>query len=77
MLASDKVTRYVGQMAKKQTSSSASPTIQITFRIPEDWLGRADKLAKKLSHEGVVLTRTNGFRAAMAAGFVHLEKNSK
>jgi hypothetical protein len=64
-------------MAKNQKSPSTPTTqntIQITFRVPEEWIERADKIAKKLSHEGITLTRTDGYRAAMATGFIQLEK---
>jgi ACT domain-containing protein len=59
--------------AKKRTrrknDKKRATTTQVTFRIEKDWLKRADKVAEKLSSNGVKLTRTDGFRAVMAAGF--------
>jgi len=62
-------------MAKpsKTTPSDDGPTVQVTFRIPEKWLYRADDIAEALSTDGIVLHRTDGFRAAMNAGFEKFE----
>jgi len=43
-------------------------TTQITFRIPKEWLERADLLATKLSRPGNELTRTDALRVALATG---------
>jgi len=58
---------------KKKNGHKKANTIQVTFRIEKPWLLRADKVAEKLSSNGVRLTRTDGFRAVMAAGFDALE----
>lgn len=58
---------------KSATLPDHVETIQVTFRIPWTWQTRADKIARALSSAGVDLTRTDGFRAAMAAGFEQLE----
>ncbi|HTQ43921.1 MAG TPA: hypothetical protein VMI75_14285 [Polyangiaceae bacterium] len=54
---------------RKRSAKRRATTTQVTFRIEKDWLKRADKVAAKLSSNGVKLTRTDGFRAVMAAGF--------
>lgn len=76
-LASHAVTRYsMGMTKKAKPAASHASTIQITFRIPEEWLEWADELASKHSAPGLVLTRTDGFRTAMAAGFEKYGKKS-
>lgn len=60
-------------MAKKKVAPDSGPTVQVTFRIPEDWLERAENIAGWISSDGLVLNRTDGFRAAMAEGFTHYE----
>jgi hypothetical protein len=52
-------------------------TVQITFRIPKDWMRKADALAKRLSRPGLNALRTDAFRAALAEGFWLLEKREK
>jgi hypothetical protein len=54
---------------RRKNGKKRATTTQVTFRIEKDWLKRADKVAAKLSSNGVKLTRTDGFRAVMAAGF--------
>ena len=54
---------------RKRSTKKRATTTQVTFRIEKEWLSRADKIAEKLSTNGVKLTRTDGFRAVMAAGF--------
>lgn len=56
-----------------KTTPASADTVQVTFRIPKEWLRRADSIAKKLSKNGVELGRTDGFRLAMNAGFEKLE----
>jgi hypothetical protein len=46
-----------------------SDTVQIAIRVPRDWMERADDLAKRISRPGVIMSRTDAFRAAIAAGF--------
>lgn len=54
---------------RRRNGKKRATTTQVTFRIEKEWLKRADKIAAKLSTNGVKLTRTDGFRAVMAAGF--------
>ena len=55
-----------------KTTPESEKTIQVTFRIPKKWIDKADALAEKLSKNGVELGRTDGYRAAMSAGFERL-----
>lgn len=43
--------------------------VQVVLRVPRDWLGKADAVAKYHSHPSLALTRTDGFRIAMGDGF--------
>jgi hypothetical protein len=52
-------------------------TVQITMRIPRDWLHFADQLAKRLSRPGLEVSRTDAMRAAIAAGFNALSSEKK
>jgi hypothetical protein len=52
-------------------------TVQVTFRIPSDWLHQADALAATMSLFGTQATRTDAFREAMARGFRALEEDAK
>lgn len=44
-------------------------TVQVTFRIPSQWLIEADEVADLLSKPGMRASRTDAYRAAMARGF--------
>ena len=55
-----------------KTTPEDTKTVQVTFRIPKEWLRLADAIAKKHSKNGVELRRTDGFRMAMNAGFERL-----
>jgi hypothetical protein len=57
-----------------RTKASEEKTVQITLRVPESWLSRADALAKKLSRPGMPANRADVFRATVATGFPVLEK---
>lgn len=59
-----------------KTTPENESTVQVTFRIPEKWLTRADHVAKRLSKNGVELSRTDGYRLAMQAGFEKLERRA-
>jgi predicted DNA-binding protein len=61
-------------MRKKMAGRPAKSTTQITLRVPDEWLPRADALAKKLSRPGLPTTRVDALRAAIATGFEALEK---
>ncbi len=57
------------------TSSMPRPpsdSVQIAIRIPKAWLALADQTAKAISRPGFEASRTDAFRAAIAAGFVEL-----
>lgn len=43
-------------------------TAQITFRLPLEWLERADEVAASLALAGRPMGRTDGVRALIAAG---------
>lgn len=45
-----------------------SDSVQIAIRVPAEWLAEADAVAKKISRPGMIATRTDAFRAAIAAG---------
>jgi hypothetical protein len=47
-------------------------TVQITFRIPKDWLNQADKVASLISRPGLPASRTDALRAAIARGLTFL-----
>ena len=51
-----------------------SDTVQIAIRVPREWLTRADEIAKVISRPGVTMSRTDAFRAAIAAGFETLSE---
>jgi len=45
-------------------------TVQITLRVPTEWLEKAADLADKLEHSGrLSWGHTDGFRAAIVKGF--------
>jgi hypothetical protein len=54
-----------------------SDTVQIAIRVPKAWLAQADELAKRISRPGVLMSRTDAFRAAIAAGFEALANEGK
>jgi len=47
-------------------------TVQITFRVPSEWIKDADVLAKAFSTPGFDASRTDVFRMAIANGFAKL-----
>jgi hypothetical protein len=51
-------------------------TVQVTFRIPREWVMQAARLAKGLSRTGFQLTRTDSFRMAMAQGLIELQREA-
>ena len=54
-----------------------SDTVQIAIRVPREWMAQADELAKRISRPGVTMSRTDAFRAAIAAGFDALADEAK
>jgi len=48
-------------------------TFQITFKIPQQWIGHADALAASMSRPGLTVTRTDVLRTALATGLAALE----
>lgn len=51
-------------------------TVQITFRIPKEWLEEADEVADVLSRPGMRASRTDAFRAAVARGFAAIKADA-
>jgi hypothetical protein len=51
--------------------------VQVTLRVPKDWLTRAEALAEKLSKPGLHLERTDALRMAIAEGFTVYEKRTQ
>lgn len=54
-----------------------SDTTQVTVRVANDWIARADRLAEQLARPGLPVTRTDAFRAAIAYGLDALEAEQK
>jgi hypothetical protein len=54
-----------------------SDTVQIAIRVPREWMAKADELATRISRPGVTMSRTDAFRAAIAAGFDALADEAK
>jgi hypothetical protein len=52
-------------------------TFQVTFKIPESWVTRADELAASMSRPGLTITRTDALRAAMGHGLAALEAETE
>jgi hypothetical protein len=66
-------------LAVKQTDMArpTANTVQITFRIPTEWLAEADLAADRLSSPGMRASRTDAFRAAIARGFEVMKAERK
>jgi hypothetical protein len=52
-------------------------TFQITFKVPEEWIAKADALAASMSRPGLTLTRTDALRQALAKGIEVLQAEAK
>lgn len=50
-----------------------SESTQITLRVPDAWLERADALRGKLRAPGITVTRTDVLRIALARGLAAIE----
>ncbi len=50
---------------------------QLAIRVPGDWLTRADALAPLVARPGILVTRSDVLRAAMARGLDALEAERK
>lgn len=62
----------------KRPRGGNGTTTQVSFRIPTDWLARADAIARKLSSEGAPpASPTDALRLALSRGFKELEKEFK
>jgi hypothetical protein len=48
-------------------------TFQVAFKIPEEWVTKADALAEKLSTPAMRVTRTDVLRQALYAGLESLD----
>jgi hypothetical protein len=46
---------------------------QVAFKIPEEWIARADKVAELMSRPGARMTRTDALRAALIHGLEALD----
>ena len=55
-------------MSEKQESQ-----VQTAIRIPESFLGRADRVAEKMSRPGMRVTRAEVMRLALYQGLARLE----
>jgi len=63
---------------RRPRSGNGGTTTQVTFRIPTDWIKRADVIAQRLSEGAPPASRTDALRLALARGFSDLEsRNSK
>jgi len=65
-------------------ASSVSPreqsenTTQVAFKIPDEWIERAEVLAHALSRPGIsTVTKTEILRAALGRGLTELEHETK
>ena len=47
-------------------------TVQVTFRVPSEWIKDADAIAKAFSVPGFDMSRTDVFRMAIVNGFAKL-----
>ena len=56
--------------ARKQKEND----FQVAFKIPSEWLERADKIARMHSQPGMTWTRTDVLRRALYAGMLDLER---
>lgn len=61
----------------KRPRSGNGTTTQVSFRIPTDWLARADAIAKKLSEGAPPASPTDALRLALSRGFKELEEEYK
>jgi hypothetical protein len=50
-------------------------TFQVAFKIPEEWIKRADEIAALMSMPGMQWTRTDALRAALSVGLDKLHAN--
>jgi hypothetical protein len=50
---------------------------QIALRLPNDWIARADTLIPALSRPGILVSRSDVLRAALARGLDVLEAESR
>jgi hypothetical protein len=55
-------------MAQSMPRPASENTFQITFKIPQEWIDKADHLASAMSRPGLTLTRTDVLRTALAQG---------
>lgn len=55
--------------------SGEAATTQVSFRLPTEWLARADEIARRLSEDARPMSRTDALRIAISRGFAVLEKS--
>jgi len=63
--------------ASKKQDDAVSDTTLIAFRVPVSWIDEADQVARAISRPGFKASRTDAFRAAIAAGLEKLRKESR
>ena len=54
--------------------SASENTFQVAFKIPEEWIERATKIAERRSRSGLVVTRAQVLRLALQLGLAVVEK---
>jgi hypothetical protein len=61
--------------AARRPRGGNGTTTQVSFRIPTDWLTRADAIARKISEGGAPpASPTDALRLALSRGFKELER---
>lgn len=50
-------------------------TVQVSFRVPTEWLDRADEIARRLSEDARSVSRQDALRIAISRGFAELERS--
>lgn len=57
------------------TAPTTPATTQVSFKIPTEWLARADRIAARLSRDAPPASRTDALRLAISHGFRRLEQD--
>lgn len=55
-------------------SAPKAETVQLSVRVPANWLARLDAIAAEMSRPGIELSRADALRAAVAEGILVLAK---
>lgn len=56
---------------------ATSDSEMLSVRIPREWFGEADEIAKLISQPGATMTRSDAFRVAIARGFAQIRAEAK